>query len=185
MIDLNSNDPFNSSTPGLQSGTYIDGSTVFPGTGFYSEYYGNHVARISLTSKKGRGAYAAYSSSPTEMFNVTGAKYFYNDPHLNWITTNGRKVADVKEPLSVITSWLDLLLVVRVNLTDDSRKVYQQIGYYQINHKRVIVWDRRISVYNESGNFDILTCSGSSSSDHSTSTTQPTSDFSCGRLNLF
>lgn len=181
MIDLSTNNPLNPSTPGFQSGTYSDGSVVFPGTGFFSNSYGNHVARISLTSQNGSGAYSsAYDYKDPigkELFNATGAKYFYADPDLVWVPVRKTDANKVPNAVRVFTFLFYQLYVIRVNLTNEE-KVYQQIGYYRPYSGLIGIWNG-IEEEKVFTHFEVLSCAGSSWT--SSFTTQPT-NFACGSL---
>lgn len=127
LLDLKTNDPNNPSTPGFLSGTFYDNSTVFPGTGYFSNCSGNRVARISLTSSNGIGAYSTCGSEG--IFDSYFPKYFYAHPQLKWVTTiNSSSAINVTGAIKVLTSSGKTQFVSRVNFTSGGQN-YQQITY--------------------------------------------------------
>jgi len=89
LLRLSANDP---SVNGFSAGTYIDGSTIYPGAGNFSMCAGQNpaAARIMTTnSVSGSGAYSSCSGTSTgENYDGTSAQYFINDSSLSWVPTS-------------------------------------------------------------------------------------------------
>jgi hypothetical protein len=147
LLNLSTNDPSNPSTPGLLSGTYSDGSSVFVGVGTYSNCNGDRPARIKITPTV--GAYDPCGSS--EVF-TTSAKYFALHENLVWVVTNPSTVNSVVGILSTKDFSGNIHYITRHNLTS-----FQQIGAYWTGAPSAFYWSGSSVTYT-SGSFEVLAC---------------------------
>lgn len=117
---------------GFAAGTYLDGSTIYAGSGSFPSCY-NAVkigARIQTSkSNFAPGAYLPCDLSPTGEFfdNSTNAQYFYNHPNLQWVPTTADKARFVPGVFPVGPSWY----LARI-LQTSANGTYTQVGFVDI-----------------------------------------------------
>jgi hypothetical protein len=145
---------------GLPSGTYYENSTIYPGTGNFTncKTVNYAPARLKATNTlKGPGAYASCNAT-NELRDGQFAKFFYNHPNLKWIPTNSSDYGNIPGILSVGSYSGNSLYVARFNVSYSNGTSYTDIAR---------VWNGSIFYSNPSnqtneaifnGNFDILAC---------------------------
>lgn len=108
---------------GFASGTYIDGSTIYPGTGNNLICGENpSPASISLANTyDGPGAYMQCDEN-LHYDNSNNVSFFVKHDNLKWIETNITEYSEIEGALKVGQSY-----VGRINVTT-SNGTYQVIG---------------------------------------------------------
>lgn len=142
--------PTNPFVPGLLSGTYVDGTDVFPGTSVFPSC--GNVEKPARVSSSIIGGNIACNTG--EMFNAPNSKYFAKLPNLLWASTNLASLSITPGAIKVTNKYN----VLRFNLTSGS-KVYQQIGVYEPSVSSFYNGLTGLIVQNQADNFEVLTCS--------------------------
>lgn len=147
------NNPNRTKTPGFWSGTYKDGSAVYPGTGNFPSCPGVNPARIT-TSNNDQGPGAYIGCNREHLFDSMEAKYFAAHPKLKWVRTDTSRADNVPGAIKVYWSQSGGYdFVARVTLPS-GKKLFQQIGFYWKGD--VCYWDGNF--WCRTGDFEILAC---------------------------
>lgn len=168
LIPLNISNPLtNPLTNGFPSGTYLDGSILFPGSGAFTiDCSTTWPSRISYTAYRfGPGAYST-CGGPIEIYDIVNPKYICNHPNLVWLTTNGEKLLNLTGRVQIIRPDNVKMNVVRINITRNGQ-TYQQIGWtYHVDFWAIFYWDGITTVrsYDKNLTFEVLVCETSRTS---------------------
>lgn len=153
LLNLKNNDPSDPLTPGFPSGSFLDGSTVFPGTALFSNNYGaNRVVRISTSESGG------YSTHGSTLIFSSNANYFTFHPNLKWVSTNIPSASNVPGVIKVYPRTNNVLYPARKYFG-----TYYQIGYHWVEGKGAYFWNPSSNmlntVKNHAENYEVLACS--------------------------
>lgn len=127
--------PDDPQTPGKIIGTYIDGTTLYAGSGNFGQCNGENPgsARIVLNGPLGMGAYTSCHQT-TELFDGYQATFFYDHPNLKWVGSDSLNAVNVPGvikvgPTNVIPARVDLA-APNATWYRTSAKVYNQVVFY-------------------------------------------------------
>ena len=122
MKQLTENDP---SVDGIFAGTYIDGSTIYAGTGNFNQCAGQNPGPARVSS--GSGAYMSCSTASNGEFNdASSAQYYVKTPDLMWVPTTASAASSVKGAIVVAPGfYVGRKFMPALNGT------YQQVGKIQ------------------------------------------------------
>lgn len=154
-LDLDSNDPNDSRTPGFLSGYYLDGLEVYPGTGVFpscgnSDRPGRISARKNLTA-----IHTPCGIEPgNNLISYKQTKYFVATPNLKWTKTDYSNLRQVPGAVKI-----NNYLFFRVNFKFNGEE-YQTIGLHHNDWYScpVYYWNEKETIAIESGEVEILTC---------------------------
>lgn len=107
---------------GYASGLWIDGGTVYPGTGNFASCSGNNPAGALIRVKSPRGP-GAYESSGSKCFDGVNAQYYFRSSNLAWFGTNKIAVAGV---LNAVVAGGNK--IGRINVSAPNGTLYRSIG---------------------------------------------------------
>jgi hypothetical protein len=98
--------PWYSQTPGLASGVYNDGTTLWAGVANFGACLGQNPAPgrldFDINSSKGIGSYMACTSY---LFSNLEVRYFYAHPNLKWVETTGVSALNVPGLVRLGGAW--------------------------------------------------------------------------------
>jgi len=115
------NDP---SKDGFSAGTYIDGSTIYAGTGNFSQCFGQNPGPARVSSL---GAYMTCGLSATgEYSDSASAQYYVQTPDLMWVPTTASAASSVKGAIVVAPGFY-----VGRKFMPSLNGTYQQVGKIQ------------------------------------------------------
>lgn len=144
MLDVATNDP---AVAGFLSGTYNDGSPLYPGVGVFPSCNGNRPARVNR-----RPSLAFGECSYSDMMTTQGVKFVAAHPNLEWVWTNKSVVEKLSGQIPITMTNGVTNYITRHKLTG-----FEQIGHYQIVDNVVWYWNGDKSV-NSSEDFEVLIC---------------------------
>lgn len=149
--------PLNPATPGFASGTFIDGSTVFPGIADFI-CSTNRVSRISGANSATKPAGAYSTCGKVEVYNAPTAKYFCNHPQLTWVTTNFAGALAVDGVISKVAGTATMVLA-RINITNPTG-TFQQVAFVVISPTNFVEYHDGSAGYSGAypGSIEVLAC---------------------------
>lgn len=157
---MKSYDPRNSSTPGLLSGNFTDGSSLYPGVGFNGPCGGwipGSISISSITSQK--GAYFICSFVYSLSSDLNTARYYYAHKNLKWISTDSKNFRNIPGIIPMITNEYNwTFYTIRTNVRYN-RTVFQTIGFFSLFELTTYYWKGDRTMMTEKFlKFDILAC---------------------------
>lgn len=148
-MDVTTNDP---AIYGFLSGTYKDGSPIYPGVGVYPNC-GNYP-RYSRVKRDPNSALCVCGNS--EIQTNQGIKFFAAHPNLKWVYTNKSTIASVSGLIPPNPNEADKSYITRLKLTG-----FQQIGTYDPAYGVLWYWNGETRLDGANGDFEVLVCQDS------------------------
>jgi hypothetical protein len=148
-------------TLGFSSGTYLDGSTIYVGTGintavcFNQDLLPTRLATVKTPSNSGPGAYMECTGG---VFSNVNVKYLQADVNLKWVPANTANVNSVVGVVKVTGSYYGYY-IGRVTLRALNGTSYKQVSKIHMDRGAVGMW--YVTEQNAEGStnsFEVLAC---------------------------
>lgn len=139
---------------GYDSGIYLNGETIYPGTGDFSECASEVGTAKGPSRIVSSGAYASCTNNQ-EYFNKPSAEFFYNHPNLWWIPTDTSNIDSVDGKIAFGQYQNEDLFVSRKDVNSQTRGWFSQIGRVSAGYNDYWNGEAEIMGYDT---FDVLVC---------------------------
>jgi hypothetical protein len=133
LMSFPRNDP---RVDGFESGTYITGETVYPGTADMTAClaFNPSPARIAFNGNSGAGAYMGCAGYGYEFYDDVNPQYYRDHPDLKWIPVNSTYALTAVPGVIRLTPFVFIPAKIRVRMNNGTftimGKVYGGVFYY-------------------------------------------------------
>lgn len=134
------------------SGTFIDGSPVYPGILNLTQNGGLRPARVS-----NKTSFSPILEFNQEKSDKTSSQFFFAHSHLIWAVTNTLEAFKIPGVIKLQEKENFATVVARFNFTHGNQ-TFQQIGIYENKTSNAYYWNGE-KVVEHKGIFEVLTCS--------------------------